>query len=258
MTTNIYIEEVGRVDYPLDDVPDTESWSEEHRQAIETHHAAFGQRGQTPDHRVQPHEWQHSPFVQPVTTPWRVPLAPDHLPILLLGFVPIANRSWNNETAFRQGETIMSHIIMSSSRLQDRQANEDKWFIYADGPDGAGEMHLHMYHSWSGHKLVELCIDAGPEGYGYAGTGASITAITWESAEGWRWNDASAGLYMAVARKVCSWVLNVDLGPASDGTEDGLDVENGGVPRWIEPTVATMVAVMKNRPSEPGLVHRAN
>jgi hypothetical protein len=33
---------------------------------------------------------------------------------------------------------------------------EDKWFVYADGPDDAGHARLHLHRSWTGSKVVEL------------------------------------------------------------------------------------------------------
>jgi hypothetical protein len=256
--TTIHLEEIGRQDYPLGEESDSSNWSDEHRKAIIKHQSGFGQRGQTPDHRVQPHEWRHQPFIQPTTTPWRVPLSPDQMPLLLLGFVPVANRSWNAEQSFRPGAKLLLHIIMSGSRQAGNEANEDKWFVYADGPNSTGEVRLHMHNSWGGHELIELCIDAGFDGYGRAGTGASITSMTWESSPGMGWKDASAGLYKAVARTVCSWVLNVELGPALDGTEQDMEAQTGGEPTWIEPTVATLVAAINNLPRVSSTLHRTN
>jgi hypothetical protein len=41
---------------------------------------------------------------------------------------------------------------MSTSKTPNMGANEDKWFVYADGPDPEGHIRLHMHRSWTGKK----------------------------------------------------------------------------------------------------------
>ena len=33
---------------------------------------------------------------------------------------------------------------------------EEKWFIYADGPDALGTVVVHMHRSWTGFKTIEI------------------------------------------------------------------------------------------------------
>lgn len=110
---------------------------------------------------------------------------------------------------------MLTHIFMSASQRKDVVASEDKWFVYADGPDHDGEVRLHMHRSWTGEKQVELVIDAGFDGSGKAGDGASISSIIWENDPAKKWKDGDAETYKEVAREVCNWVLNVKLGPDS-------------------------------------------
>ncbi|KAF2748767.1 hypothetical protein M011DRAFT_466539 [Sporormia fimetaria CBS 119925] len=177
------------------------------------HWSSFGQRGKTPDHRIGPWNWRKEPFVSPVSCPWHVAIQPHQLPLLLLGFLPrLADERLPADMIFVVGEVMTSHIFMSSSKRNDVSASEDKWFIYADGPDSEGEVRLHFHRSWTGIKVFELVIDAGLDGYGKDGQGASITSIIYENDPEEKWKDADAEEYKRVAREVCWWVLNVRLG----------------------------------------------
>jgi hypothetical protein len=176
------------------------------------HWSAFGQRGKTPDHRVQPWEWQNKPFKTPIRSPWKVRIEPHELPLLLLGFIPRPGGvTGPPSTLHMPGESYTCHIIMSASERKDVTPSEDKWFIYADGPGHGGEVRLHMHRSWTGNKQVEFVIDAGHDGYGKEGEGASVTAIIWESDPELAWKDGDEEKYKEVAREVCYWVLSVQL-----------------------------------------------
>lgn len=179
--------------------------------ALMRHWSAYGQRGKTPNHRVGPHEWRCEPFSKPVSTEWYVHIRPDQLALLILGFLP---RKSSNASIYSRnvGDTITTHIFMSASTDPNMIASEDKWFVYADGPDEKEQVRLHAYRSWSGLKIMELHIDAGFDGYGRAGGGASITTIKWESDPEKAWKDGDAKAYIEAAREVCSRVLNVQLG----------------------------------------------
>ncbi|KAK0744388.1 hypothetical protein B0T21DRAFT_407497 [Apiosordaria backusii] len=214
--------------------------------ALLRHWSSYGQRGTTPNHRVAPHEWRNQPFSKPITTPWHVDIRPDQLPLLMLGFLPRKNSSKIYASQFLvPGDIMTTHIFMSTSQNPNMSASEDKWFIYSDGPDPqTGHVRLHMHRSWSGNKQIELLIDTGLDGYGKDGGGASIQAITWEADEEKRWKDASAETYMEVAREVCSWVLNVQLGASDESRE--------------LPTMEALTAAMKNLPSVKGSVYSRN
>lgn len=201
------------------------------RAALE-HWSTYGQRGKTPDHRVFPWEWRNEPFKSPVTSLWSAKIRPDQLPILLLGFLPRLAQSHTPLPGLVViGEDIHSHIFLSLSERKDVAASEDKWFVYADGPDHNGEVRLHMHNSWTGIKAIELVIDAGFDGYGKTGDGARITSIIWESDPDKKLRDADVDTYKKVAREVCNWVLNVRLGPAvwDDGTVRQWDASLGAL-----------------------------
>ena len=187
--------------------------------AMIQHWSTYGQCGKTPDHRVRPHEWNHKAMLKPVTTPWHIKLDPQQLPLLLLGFTPATPRGMPLEL-FLVGEMVKTHIFMSTSQRSDLTPSEDKWFIYADGPDHAQQARIHMCRSWTGFEMMELLVDAGYDGYGSDGGGARIVSISWENDEGRRMRDQNAAFSKEVAREVCDWVLGVKLGPAE--AEDDL------------------------------------
>jgi hypothetical protein len=62
------------------------------------------------------------------------------------------------------------------------QEMEDKWFVYADGPDAHGNAALHFYRSWTGYKMVEakLVMELNENGE-VMDTGARFTELTWET-----------------------------------------------------------------------------
>jgi hypothetical protein len=222
-----------------------ESLSEQERTAILQHWSLYGQRGATPSHRVMPDEWKHLPFLKPETTSWHVPIAPDQLPLLLLGFKPrMSNTSGNGgflelfaNGIVGPGDTINWHIYQSVSLNPDMPALEDKWFIYSEGPDHAQEVRLHMHRSWTGKKMIELRIDSGFDGHGSDGKGARITSITWETDPQTTWRGARAETAKEVAREVCSWVLDVELGP-EEGSPSGMQSDK------IRPTEGAIDAIM--------------
>jgi hypothetical protein len=147
------------------------------------HHAEFGQMGEPTERRVTASEWKTKQFKKPITSSWNVAIPPEELPKLLDGFCP--------------------------------QAMEDKWFVYADGPDAQGRAILHMFRSWTGYKVVQIAIEVPVEDGGViAGGRPRITGITWESSE-----DVVAGNDEQTAKEyalgVCNWVLGVKL-PSGD------------------------------------------
>ena len=86
---------------------------------------------------------------------------------------------------------------------------EDKWFVYADGPDAEGHAALHMYRSWTGCETIKLDIEVEKKGAG-APRKTQITAITWES-DGEKIKNPSEKLAKEMALEVCNWVLGVKL-----------------------------------------------
>ncbi|KAH6843242.1 hypothetical protein B0I37DRAFT_384037 [Chaetomium sp. MPI-CAGE-AT-0009] len=223
----------------------------EEQAALIRHWTSYGQRGKTPDHRVSPYEWRHDPFSKPVTTPWHVPIQPDQLPLLILGFAPRKSSTSLADNAFSEGDTFTTHIFTSASRDPNMTPSEDKWFIYADGPDHNQEVRLHAHRSWSGIKAIELHIDAGFDGYGKDGKGAKITAITWESDPEKGAKDSDAKVYIEFAREVCSWVLNVTLGAST--VSGDLDPGSG---KGELPKTDTLMAAIQEIPFSQGPTYR--
>lgn len=151
-------------------------------------------------------EWK--PFIKPVTSPWNVKIEPHQLPLLLLGFAPIEMGLPLQHLAV--GDLVRTHIFTSTSTKKSERASEDKWFIFAEGPDHRGEARVHMHRSWTGVKLVELVIGVGIDG------SANLTNIIWESDPGSGLATKNAEGYKKVAREACHWVLNVDLANEDD------------------------------------------
>lgn len=100
---------------------------------------------------------------------------------------------------------------------------EDKWFVYADGPDGEGRVVLYLRRSWTGARIAEVKIQAhggAAAGAGIHGEGEEdgeencggrITGVVWESSE-----EVIRGMDEGTAKErvkgVCRWVLGVELG----------------------------------------------
>lgn len=107
------------------------------------------------------------------TVAWNVFLTPEQVYRLVMGFAP--------------------------------QEMEDKWFIYAEGPDMSGKLKLHFHRSWTGMKIAELfvVIDIKGEGAG------KIVGIKWNGTDQTNGMDEEEAKYMVST--TCSWVLGVDL-----------------------------------------------
>jgi hypothetical protein len=166
---------------PLSNLPPNyeETFTPKVRSALK-HWARYGQQGYTPKHRVTASQWKRKPFVKPVTSQWHIALQPHQLPILVLGFRP--------------------------------RVNEDKWFVYAEGPDVQGHVRLHMHRSWSGDKMAEVIIEAGPVSRNWYEDGSTfVDGIVWES-DPEQIKEPSEEQAKEMAREVCNWVLNVQLG----------------------------------------------
>jgi hypothetical protein len=144
------------------------------------HWSEFGQKGEPSTRRVQSPEWKTSGFETPVTSTWNIQIPRTELPKLINGFLP--------------------------------REMEDKWFVYADGPDAEGNAVVHMFRSWTGHKMAELKIKVPLDDDGeFIEEDSKITEITWESSEERHKSQTEEGA-KAMARQVCNWVLDVKLG----------------------------------------------
>lgn len=143
------------------------------------HWAEFGQRGEPATKRVTAENWKTHPFEKPVTAKWNQSIPRAELPKLLHGFQPTAM--------------------------------EDKWFVYADGPDTQGNAILHMYRSWTGFKMAEvkLVIELDEDGK-LAEKDAFFTEITWES-DPERLREKTEEEAKTMVKEVCNWCMDVQL-----------------------------------------------
>jgi hypothetical protein len=143
------------------------------------HWSEFGQRGKPATERVTATNWKTHPFEKPVTSNWNQLIPRGELPKLLNGFQPTAM--------------------------------EDKWFVYADGPDAQGNAILHMYRSWTGFKMAEvkLVIELDEDGE-FAEKDPYFTEITWES-DAERIKGQTEEQAKTMAKEVCNWCMDVEL-----------------------------------------------
>lgn len=119
------------------------------------------------------------PFLKPDSASWDASISPADLPTVLNGF--------------------------------RHQEMEDKWFVYADGPDARGSATVHMHRSWTGFKLIELKIAVALGDDGEArDEDARITGITWETDRS-AFRGASEEKMKEMAAEVCAWVMGVEL-----------------------------------------------
>ncbi|TRX88296.1 hypothetical protein FHL15_010800 [Xylaria flabelliformis] len=144
------------------------------------------QRGGQPQTRAQASDLRRLiPFERPQSSPWVVPLPEGAVSKLLLGF-------------------------RGSSQ-------DDRYFVYADGPSGDGEAVVHIHRSWTGYALADITIklpcgrDGQPDP---EGDGAKITKITYEASQK-RWDYEMIGLAnldtaKGFAMHVCGdWVFDI-------------------------------------------------
>ncbi|KAM7206114.1 hypothetical protein V8F20_002896 [Naviculisporaceae sp. PSN 640] len=100
---------------------------------------------------------------------------------------------------------------------------EDKWFVYAEGPDATGRAFVHFHRSWSGRKMAVLALrvmvpdteDGDESAEAWSGR---IEQLTWEKeGEGEKANEGcSEELAKFVVLEVCRLVLQVLLCPPRD------------------------------------------
>jgi hypothetical protein len=153
----------------MDKLDDTDEFS-----ALQ-HWSTFGQKGAPPAQRVISSNWKTNPFEQPVTGTWDQSIPREELPKILVGFLP--------------------------------GPMDDKWFVYADGPDAQGNGTLHMHRSWTGDKIIQANFAITLDGDGkFAERDAHFTSITWESSGGLTEAEAKD-----MAKEVCNWCMDVKL-----------------------------------------------
>lgn len=187
----------------------------------------YGRRGATPQRRIRPWDWDNLEDFssRPQKAAWRVPIAAHQLPLLLMGFLPVEKDKSPFLTALKNGDyqpgDWMSNVgFLSTSTNAKNKATEDKWAVYADGPDAKGRAKLHMHRSWTGMKVIELVMQVGGDD---DGTSACVTHIFWQGGAYPSIGDEEEE-EMAAKREaltVCEWVLGVDL-EAESGLESAL------------------------------------
>ncbi|MCJ1434120.1 hypothetical protein MMC27_003486 [Xylographa pallens] len=145
-----------------------------------THWSAYGQPGRAPAKRVTAADWKTSPFHDPITSAWTVRLEPSQLAKLLDGFLP--------------------------------REMEDKWFVFADGPDPEGHVYMHFYRSWTGIKVAEVDIEIGDSSGGDGlHCAAHMTSVTWEASQEVTCGRQDERSAKRTVREVCRWVMGVEL-----------------------------------------------
>ena len=82
---------------------------------------------------------------------------------------------------------------------------QDKWFVYAEGPDLSGKCKVHFHRSWTGLKMAELflVVDLRGEGAG------KIVGIKWDGSEETNGMIEEEVKYMV--EMVCAFVMGVGL-----------------------------------------------
>ena len=128
------------------------------------------------DPRALKTDMQTSSFPDSVrvqTVSWNVFLAPEQVFNLVMGFKP--------------------------------KQMEDKWFIYAEGPDQSGKLKVHFHRSWTGLKIAELFILVDLKGLG----AGKIVGIKFNGSEQTNGMDEEEAKYMVST--TCAWVLGVNM-----------------------------------------------
>lgn len=150
------------------------------------HWSVYGRCGAPSTTRATASSWDHQPFSKPVTQPWDHLIPYSELTKLLQGFVP--------------------------------EEMEDKWFVYADGPDAQGNAVIRFYRSWTGYHMVEakLAMEVDEKGQ-VKEEDARFTELTWETdRERYNGDMDAPGTVLGVAQ----WCMSCQLKPkASEGSE---------------------------------------
>jgi hypothetical protein len=137
----------------------------------------FGHPGALPDKRVTRKKWRPcSGFLVSTVVDWELPLEPDDVKRLTLGFCP--------------------------------REMEEKWFIYSEGPDAHGKMVVNMHRSWTGFQIIQLEVEVGEQ--------SRIVRIRWESSVSrWGVNNPApvndAAFPKDVAIELCRWLLKATI-----------------------------------------------
>ncbi len=151
------------------------------------HRRILGQTGHIQPERTTAFSWQE-PVLQfsseqdLVTVDWGIPLSSYQTGRLLHGFCP--------------------------------EVMEDKWFVYAEGPDTSGQAFVHFNRSWTGKKMAVLSVkvagDTDDEGEAWSGC---IERLTWEKeGEGEKADEGcSEGMAKFIVLEVCRLVLQICL-----------------------------------------------
>ncbi|KAI9866166.1 MAG: hypothetical protein M1813_001727 [Trichoglossum hirsutum] len=149
-----------------------------HSKAL-AHWSLFGRESLPSLTRVKAGSWKSQLFKKPMHSVWHLPVPPFQLGKLLNGFYPLEM--------------------------------EDKWYIYADGPDSSGRAMLHMHRSWTGQKNIELEIQTtGDEEEEAEAWSAKIVAVSWETDEELV-KCPSEEMAKYEALEACNWCLGVKL-----------------------------------------------
>ena len=160
------------------------------------HHHHHHSLGAPPPHR----HLQDAPPVRspaPRITPRRRVLASDMRTTPFPATPSVRTVAWN---VFLTPEQAYS-LVMGARPVE----MEDKWFVYAEGPDYSGKCKVHFHRSWTGFKMAELfiLIDLKGEGAG------KIVGIKWNGSEQTNGMEVDEVKYMVST--ACAFVLGVNL-----------------------------------------------
>jgi hypothetical protein len=138
------------------------------------HFASYGyppeSRQNEPKARATKDSWTTKPFKAPVSSSWDLPIPPADLSKLLYGSIP--------------------------------QEMENKWFVYAEGPNEEGDVEVHFVRSWTGYRIATL--EANMKG--------RVTGLVWETSEE-AVNKPTLPGTKEIVREVCRHIMGVELAP---------------------------------------------
>jgi hypothetical protein len=150
-----------------------------------SHHVMYGAKGELPTKRTVAGDWgDPGPLLKPKTASWNQIVSKEDVTKLLNGFLPADM--------------------------------DDKWFVYADGPDTQGKAVIHMYRSWTSDHIVEvtLMLEMDEDGE-IAEKDARITGIAWTDDRQVYSDEMTEEEAKEIAREVCAWCMDVILSAAS-------------------------------------------
>lgn len=148
----------------------------------------FGRRGEASKDRVQGKDRNLKSIQIPITALWDASVPSSQLTKLLNGFMP--------------------------------QDMDDKWFIYADGPDADGSVVVHMHRSWTSYEVYRLMLNVPLDAEGNVKEeDSNILELMWETDEN-RYRGGDEDHEKEIITSVCKWMLGVELNVSPATNQD--------------------------------------